>query len=911
MSAFNVPKRREDFTVAIVCALSEESDAMRLLLDEEYDRASRKYPKVLGDKNLYTNGRIGRHNIVICQAKEAGKAAAASIMSSMWTSYTKIEIVLIVGICGALPSEPGEKHVIISQSMKEHDRGKALEQGFKSTTIVKEHNREVSTLLKLLESEIDRPMFETVIVSNLIYLQSRNESYKRPCAKFGPHEQQSSTAVEPCDKGKAVSRELVVFDRTAGVTERDPTSTRQGRVEVVQFHLGRFASGDQVVKSAEFRDNLAREHEVIAYEMEGPGAWDYTVPCIIIKGLSDFADAYKNDEWRKYSCATGASAAKAFLTKFTQSLWAVPFSRNPDFVGRDKLIRKLRSKILSPEGPKTIAVFALGGIGKTDLAAELLHQMGERSYENILQALVVRIDDPSETRKHVATHLESSVTKWLLLLDNVDSRSIWEDLEADLPKSKNGQVLITTRNRSVVLDAYCDIVEAPEPSEETATTSEFLKRLTRLPLAIAQAASYLRRNENIGLFKYMELFEKEESDDLALLDTGLHGGERYLDTSSPVATTWLISFSQISDISPLAAIYLKLMACVRHHKIPESFFPQPTSEKEKLEAVGDLLNFSFVTARDKSGPLTMHRLVRLATRNWMRKNQEFTDSLNKAANRVCDLFPSRGQENRQMQHEYLPHAMSLLSEKEIVLDDHPWLLEKVAYGLSGNSRYSEALRLFTKLFELRKKCIRHRNPALIVDSMASIVTTYKDLGQFEKAEEMAIKALKMSKDELGEEHEDTIFVEVLLASIYKMQGRWGEAEELNRHAINVQTRIAANHRNTLDYMAVAGLSYQVRRKTEEAEITLSQLLSMREETLGPDHLSTVDSMVALASLPRLNSLLDKAKGSFARLIKIAKLDNKFNHSKVIHIGSQLASTCQKLQEPKEAEKLVGQSLEMA
>jgi nucleoside phosphorylase len=46
--------------------------------------------------------------------------------------------------------------------------------------------------------------------------------------------------------------------------------------------------------------------------MEGAGVW-HNVPCIIIKGVCDYADSHKSKPWQAYAAATGASTAKAFM----------------------------------------------------------------------------------------------------------------------------------------------------------------------------------------------------------------------------------------------------------------------------------------------------------------------------------------------------------------------------------------------------------------------------------------------------------------------------------------------------------------------------------------------------------------------------------------------------------------------
>lgn len=58
-------------------------------------------------------------------------------------------------------------------------------------------------------------------------------------------------------------------------------------------HIGTIASADTVMKSGEHRDKLAEVEGVIGFEMEGAGVWD-NLPCIIIKGVCDYADSHKN-----------------------------------------------------------------------------------------------------------------------------------------------------------------------------------------------------------------------------------------------------------------------------------------------------------------------------------------------------------------------------------------------------------------------------------------------------------------------------------------------------------------------------------------------------------------------------------------------------------------------------------------
>jgi hypothetical protein len=73
-----------------------------------------------------------------------------------------------------------------------------------------------------------------------------------------------------------------------------------------------------VMKSGVHRDRIAGKEGVIAFEMEGAGVWD-EVPCIVVKGVCDYADSHKHKGWQDFAAATAASAAKAMLEQYIQS----------------------------------------------------------------------------------------------------------------------------------------------------------------------------------------------------------------------------------------------------------------------------------------------------------------------------------------------------------------------------------------------------------------------------------------------------------------------------------------------------------------------------------------------------------------------------------------------------------------
>jgi len=73
------------------------------------------------------------------------------------------------------------------------------------------------------------------------------------------------------------------------------------------------------MKSGEDRDEIAVREKVIGFEMEGAGVWD-EFPCVIIKGVCDYADSHKNKKWQGYAAATAAACMKAFLKEWVPTM---------------------------------------------------------------------------------------------------------------------------------------------------------------------------------------------------------------------------------------------------------------------------------------------------------------------------------------------------------------------------------------------------------------------------------------------------------------------------------------------------------------------------------------------------------------------------------------------------------------
>ncbi|UKZ79369.1 hypothetical protein TrVFT333_007120 [Trichoderma virens FT-333] len=347
--AYPRPTVREDFDIAIVCALPLEYDAINILIDEFWDEKGDPYRKAKRDPNTYTTGRIGNHNIVLVLLSDMGKIGAASATASLLSSFPELKLLLLTGICGGVPSPGTAKElllgdVVLSTSVFQYDFGRRHGDKFvPKDTLTDRHGRpskEIRSLLRIYDTDRGRTQLEDKAACFLEQIQNSSPPGQRQkylCPGAANDKLFEATYIhkhyrEPqclckgaqgiCDDSRNLSCAELQCDENF-LVERGRINDklqleRQGRSKEAQapeVFLGSIGSGDTVMSSSEDRDRIAAEYNLIAFEMEGAGAWD-ELPCIIVKGICDYADSHKNEMWQNFAAATAASVMKALLEKY-------------------------------------------------------------------------------------------------------------------------------------------------------------------------------------------------------------------------------------------------------------------------------------------------------------------------------------------------------------------------------------------------------------------------------------------------------------------------------------------------------------------------------------------------------------------------------------------------------------------
>ena len=568
-----------------------------------------------------------------------------------------------------------------------------------------------------------------------------------------------------------------------------------------------------------------------------------------------------------------------------KACWTVPFARNPQFVGRNSQLDQLEETLSAEQQPSRVAIFGLGGVGKTQIALELAYRTQERysecsifwvpatNSESLQQAYLeigrqLRISgleqEQGDVKKLVQRYLsDESAGRWLLIFDNADDIDMWINRDGAkdaspglincLPQSNRGSLVFTTRSRKVAVKlVQQNVIEVLEMNEDLARqllrkslinqdliqnhqdTVNLLKQLTFLPLALVQAAAYINEN-GITLSDYLSLLDDQEQNVVDLLSTDFEVEGRYRDSKNPIAMTWLISFKQIRQRDPLAYDYLAFLSCVSPRDIPQSLLPPAQSQKKEMDAIGTLSAYSFVSRRSATNSLDIHRLVHLATRSWLRREESLAKWTAQAVTRLCQVFPDSDHKNRSVWRHYLPHVQYVLESGFIKdgVEEKSILLWKFGMCLYSDGRYSEAETPILRVMETRRRVLGPEHPDTLT-SMANLASTYSSQGRWTEAEELDVQVMEIRRRVLGPEHPDTLSSMANLASTYRMQGRWTEAEELGVQVMEIRRRVLGpEHLDTLSSMATLASTYRNQGRWTEAEELEVQVMETTRRVLDP------------------------------------------------------------------------------
>ncbi|KAF5704914.1 ankyrin protein 3 [Fusarium mundagurra] len=287
---------RERYTVAWICALPLEMAAARAMLDEEHADC----PQQANDSNSYVLGSMKNHSVVIAclPTHQYGTNNAATVLSNMRRTFPNIEIGLMVGIGGGVPLKADIRlgDIVVGVRVMQYDIGKTVKDGFQRTGDPKIPDSAIRTVISNLRSRHELSGSRVPLI--LREKMGSYAAYSRPSEPdrlfvASYHHDSSFSSCDECDSSKLETRKMRL--------STDPV-----------IYYGGIGSANTLMKDLTKRDEIARELDVLCFEMEAAGLMDI-MPCLPIRGICDYSDSHKSKDWQRYAAATAAAYAYEFL----------------------------------------------------------------------------------------------------------------------------------------------------------------------------------------------------------------------------------------------------------------------------------------------------------------------------------------------------------------------------------------------------------------------------------------------------------------------------------------------------------------------------------------------------------------------------------------------------------------------
>ncbi|THV70755.1 hypothetical protein D6D28_04931 [Aureobasidium pullulans] len=385
------------YTVGWICAIPTEYVAACEFLDAEHERPDDVFSP--NDENDYTLGEMAGHNVVIAVRPGGGygPSGAATVAVSMISSFPNIRVGLMVGIGGGAPSARhdirlGDVVVSVpndnSGGVFPYDQGIAIQdRGFQQRGHL---NSPPSVALKAVSGlraryKLEGHRLKENIEALLVERPMLRKKFRRPSREtdrlYNSHivhpQGEKGDCKELC--GNEATHVVQRYER--GEYEDDPA-----------IHYGTIASGNRMIKDAKIRDALAKEHEVLCFDIEAAGVMN-VMPCLVVRGICNYADTHSGHEWQGYAALTAAAYAKDVLNMMipskllleTQLATTWSLQRLHKDVQIDKADKDVILNWLTPidNGPEQAGVIGVPDLSSLLLRSELFQNWLLKERQNL------------------------------------------------------------------------------------------------------------------------------------------------------------------------------------------------------------------------------------------------------------------------------------------------------------------------------------------------------------------------------------------------------------------------------------------------------------------------------------------------------------------------------------------------
>ena len=711
--------------------------------------------------------------------------------------------------------------------------------------------------------------------------------------------------------------------------------------------------------------NMNRKMPVVPVSL--PGGPDRSELSLFLASFSwvDLRKGLSSGELDRLARALGAKEITPLPPSLIGSPTRAPRLHNLPFLplgdllkGRDEELQRLITNLQSSAQATAItqAIHGLGGIGKTRLAVEYAWRSGDQ-YDT---ALFVVADSPEALRSGLASLARPGLldlpeheagaeaktveavfswlrdhSRWLLILDNIDTDEGARAVREILPRFGNGHVLITSRRRvwpPTIREQSLGELSREEgaqfllqhtektrtlAADDEAQAVRLAETLGGLPLALEQAAAYISHHQ-MAFAGYLEDWEREREKVLEWHDQAV------MDYPVSIAATWQTNFQRLS---PKAAAVLRLTAFLAPEPIPEAMFGmsetivdeatealreemgQTAIERTVRDALAELAAYSMVTR--SAGNFTVHRVVQevLRTRIPEDSRRDWIEFSLCLVNGYSPLDPD-DVHTWPIWDVLRPHAAKVVGEADRVGVSDPTLMSQLAALLLKKSLYSQAEPLMQRALEIVEASFGpdHPNLAICLNNLAQL---FKATNRLSEAEPLMRRALKINETSFGTRHPKVAIRLSNLAQLFQATNRLAEAEPLIRQALEIdEASFGSRHPKVAIRLNNLAQLFQATNRLAEAEPLMRRALEIDEASFGPHHPNVARDLNNLAQLFKVTNRLSEAEPLIRRALETDEASFGPYHPNVARDLNNLASLLQATNRLLEAEPLMRRALEI-
>ncbi len=615
--------------------------------------------------------------------------------------------------------------------------------------------------------------------------------------------------------------------------------------------------------------------------------------------------------------------------------WNIP-ARNPAFTGRDELLAAVRERLRAGHAAVVQALYGMGGVGKTQLAAEYAHRFAG-SYDlawwinaeqdgligdqvaglGLALGCVPAGTGNEAARAAVLAELRRR-DRWLLIFDNAEAPA---DVTAWLPGG-GGHVLITSRERGwdeVAAPVEVDVLTRAEsiqmlrrrvPGLTEADAGRLAAELGDLPLAIAQAAGFMA-DTGMPAGEYLGLLRTRAGQ---LLDQGAPGSY----PRSLAAATAVIA-DRLAGRDPAAAELASLCAFLAPEPIPECLFTGAAGllPGELAARAADPLAWRQTLARlsgqslarvDHRG-LQLHRLTQAILRG------RLTPALAAATRSCTEAILAAGDPGDPPDPDtwarwarLLPHVLAA----DLAATDSPALRELVrraCWYLIERGDFRTPRDLMSTLRQQWRGRLGedHQHTLMAAHYLA---WTLFDLGRYAEASDLNKDTLARRRRVLGDDHPETLNSAHNLAMDLRMLGDARAARDLDRDTLDRYRRVRGrDHPSALRSASNLAADLRALGQARAARDLDQDTLERRRRVLGHDHpdaLSSASNLAAdLRALGQARAARDLDQDTLERRRRVLGHD----HPDALSSASNLAADLRALGQARAARDLDQDTLE--